>query len=120
MEAWVAEYERLWRAAGTDDLDRVFAADASYLASPWAQPVRGLDSIAEFWDAERDGLGEEFTMSSEVLAVDGSIAVVRIAVDYGGSNRSQWRDLWVLAFDDDGRCTSFEEWPFAPDQPDGH
>jgi SnoaL-like domain len=119
VEAWVVEYERLWRTAGTDDLDRVFTPDASYLASPWAEPVRGLDSIAEFWDAERDGPDEEFTMSSEVVAVDGSIAVVRVAVDYGGSNRSQWRDLWVLAFDGDGRCTSFEEWPFAPDRPDG-
>jgi hypothetical protein len=33
---------------------------------------------------------------------------------------SRWRDLWVLRFDADGRCTAFEEWPFVPDQPDGH
>jgi hypothetical protein len=33
---------------------------------------------------------------------------------------SRWLDLWVLRFDDAGRCTAFEEWPFAPGQADGH
>jgi len=28
--------------------------------------------------------------------------------------------MWVLRFTQDGRCASFEEWPFAPDKPDGH
>ena len=31
-----------------------------------------------------------------------------------------WRDLWVLEFAEDGRCSAFEEWPFAPKQDDGH
>jgi len=43
---------------------------------------------------------------------------VRVAVDYATGNR--WRDLWVLTLDDAGRCRAFEEWPFAPKQPDGH
>ena len=41
----------------------------------------------------------------------------RVEVVYA---HERWRDLWVLRFDDDGRCRAFEEWPFAPDQPDGH
>jgi len=40
-------------------------------------------------------------------------------VEYAASGRP-WRDLWVLRFAADGRCSSFEEWPFAPGQPDGH
>jgi hypothetical protein len=59
-------------------------------------------------------------MGSDVVAVDGYTAVVRVAVDYGEPVVSRWRDLWVLRFDADGRCTAFEEWPFVPDQPDGH
>ena len=59
-------------------------------------------------------------MASEVVAVDGTIAVVRVAVDYLRPPFPRWRDMWIIEFDDDGRCTTFEEWPFAPNQPDGH
>ena len=59
-------------------------------------------------------------MSSDVLTVDGPNAVVRVMVRYGVGRSRPWRDLWVLRFAQDGRCSSFEEWPFAPDQPDGH
>jgi len=120
VEQWVAGYERLWRTPGTDELVDLFLPDATYLPSPWAQPIEGLDEIAQFWDAERDDADEEFTMSSDVVAVDGGTAVVRVFVEYGAPRNRRWRDLWVLRFAGDGRCSSFEEWPFAPGQPDGH
>lgn len=118
-EAWVRDYERLWRTPGTTGLTELFTPDATYRTSPWATPIEGLPALAEFWDAERDGPDEPFTMSSEVLAVDGPTAVVRVSVEYRASG-GRWRDLWVLELDDDGRCSAFEEWPFAPGQPDGH
>ncbi|MGH3306318.1 MAG: YybH family protein [Nocardioides sp.] len=120
VEAWVEGYERLWRMPGTDGLADLFTPDASYLPSPWAQPINGLDDIARFWDAEREGPDEEFGMTAEVVAVDGDTAVVRVSVDYAGSDGGRWRDLWVVRLDRDGRCSSFEEWPFAPGQPDEH
>jgi SnoaL-like domain len=123
VEQWVEGYERAWRTAGTDRLGDLFSPDASYLASPWAPPVEGLTAIARFWEDEREGPGESFTMAREVLAVEGPTAVVRVSVDYdqGPATPAQrWRDLWVIRFDDDGRCVAFEEWPFAPGQRDGH
>ena len=120
VERWAEGYERAWRTDGTDGLAELFAADASYLVSPWARPIEGRAAITELWEAERDGPDEDFTMGSDVVAVDGDTAVVRVAVQYGEPVVSRWRDLWVLRFDNDGRCTAFEEWPFAPDQPDGH
>lgn len=120
VERWVARYERLWRMPGTELLAELFVPGASYLPSPWAPPVEGLEAIARFWEAERDGADEVFTMSSEVVAVDGGTAVVRVFVEYGARGSRPWRDLWVLRFATDGRCSSFEEWPFAPGQPDGH
>ena len=61
-EKWVADYERAWRTSGTGLLAELFVPDASYLPSPWAHSVEGLDAIARFWEAERDGHDEEFTM----------------------------------------------------------
>ena len=114
VEHWVERYERLWRTPGTDQLSDLFHPDATYLASPWEEPVTGLDAIQGFWEAEREGADEEFTMTSEVVAVDGSTAVVRVFVEYADPAVGRWRDLWVLRFAGDGRCASFEEWPFAP------
>jgi hypothetical protein len=117
---WVARYERLWRTPGTELLAELFVPDASYLPSPWAQPVEGMEAIARFWEGERNGPDEAFTMSSDVVAVDQKMAVVRVFVEYGATGQRPWRDLWVLRFAADGRCSWFEEWPFAPEQPDGH
>ena len=116
---WVADYERLWRSPGTDRLAELFTEDATYLMSPWEEPIRGLGAIAENWEAERAGPDEEFTLAHEVVAVDGAVAVVRAEVAYAATGH-RWRDLWIIRFAEDGRCTAFEEWPFAPDQPDGH
>ena len=123
VERWIASYERAWRTAGTDELGDLFSPDASYVPSPWAAPVEGLAAIARFWDDEREGPDESFTMAHEILTVDGTTAVVRVSVDYVGGDAvpaQRWRDLWVIRFDDDGRCLAFEEWPFAPGQRDGH
>jgi hypothetical protein len=117
---WVADYECAWRTPGTDRLGDLFAADVTYRPSPWATPVRGLPALTEFWEAERAGPDEVFTLSSAVVAVEGRTAVVRVAVDYASHRSGRWRDLWVVRFDERGLCTEFEEWPFAPEQQDGH
>jgi SnoaL-like domain len=120
LARWLEGYEEAWRTPGTDRLAELFTPDVSYTPSPWADPVRGLDDLAMFWESERDGADEEFTMSSEVVAVDAETAVVKVWVEYDNDPDTPWRDLWVLRFAPGGRCAVFEEWPFAPDQDDGH
>jgi hypothetical protein len=120
LTRWVESYERAWRTPGTGALVELFSPDVTYLPSPWATAVSGLDELSRFWEAGRDGPDEPFTLVHEIVAVEGATVVVRVSVDYLGPDTSRWRDLWVLEFDDAGRCTAFEEWPFAPNQPDGH
>lgn len=113
-------YERAWRSPGTAALAELFTVDASYRPSPWSPALRGLEEICDFWEAEREGPDEAFTMVSDVVAVEADTAVVRVEVVYLRASGGRWRDLWVIRLDDDGRCREFEEWPFAPEQPDGH
>lgn len=116
---WVAGYESAWRSPGTEPVRGLFTESASYRMSPWRPAVTGLPAIEELWEAERVGPDEDFVLTAEVVALDGDVAVVRAEVDYRVTG-NRWRDLWVLSFAPDGRCASFEEWPFAPAQPDGH
>lgn len=112
--AWIEAYELAWRAPGVGSLGELFAAGATYLQGPYREPVVGLPAIGRMWEAERDGPDEVFRMDTEVVAVDGDTVVVRAEVRYGDPVTQEYRDLWVVRLGDDGRCTWFEEWPFAP------
>ena len=111
---WVVDYERAWRSPGTEALAGLFTADAVYSPGPYEEPVVGLPAIGVMWERERSGPDEDFTMTSDVVAVDGDTAVVRVEVHYGPPTTQEFRDLWVMRFAVDGRCRAFEEWPFAP------
>jgi len=111
---WIAGYEAAWRAPGTGLLATLFTPGATYLQSPYEEPVTGLDAIQRMWEDERDGPDEVFTMTTEIVAVDGPVAVVRAEVSYAGPPPQEYRDLWVVRLTDDGRCHWFEEWPFWP------
>ena len=120
VQRWVVDYERAWRSPGTDRLAELFTPKATYQPCE-GEPVCGLDELALFWDAERDGPDEPFTMSSEIVAVDDDTAVVRVTVDYeayGGRAAVRWRNLWVIRFTAGGRCAAFEEWSAAPESAD--
>lgn len=114
VDAWVAAYERAWRTAGVEPLAELFAGDATYRMSPYEEPARGLSEIGTLWERERKGPDEEFTLSDEVVAVEGDTAVVRVEVRYSGPEPLEYRDLWIIRFAPDGRCREFEEWPFWP------
>ena len=117
VQRWVAAYEAAWRSAGTDALRSFFAEGARYLHSPYSEAIVGLAAIAQMWEAEREGPDEVFKLETSVVAVEGDTAIVRAQVFYGDPVRQEYRDLWVVQFDDAGRCISFEEWPFWPEKP---
>jgi hypothetical protein len=117
VDAWLARYERAWRTHGTAALDQLFSEDASYLTAPFDPPIVGVVAIADFWERERDGPDEQFTMTSEIVAVEGDTAVARVDVKYAAPPATHYQDLWVMRFDPSGRCRAFEEWPFWPDRP---
>jgi hypothetical protein len=116
FSAWIDAYEKAWRTAGTGALTGLFTEDASYRPGPFELTAVGLEAIAEFWEAERDGPEEVFTLSSELVAAQGNTGVARVEVVYAGSRQRTYRDLWVITLASDGRCRAFEEWPFHPEQ----
>jgi ketosteroid isomerase-like protein len=116
LARWIARYEHAWRTPGTALLDDLFADDATYLAAPFDPLLRGRAEIEPFWDAERVSADEEFALTWEPVAVEGSVGVARVEVRYGEPVSRVYRDLWIVTLGDDGRCTAFEEWPFFPGQ----
>jgi ketosteroid isomerase-like protein len=114
VRAWIDAYERAWRTAGVAGLAELFSADAVYSPGPFEEAVNGLAAIEEMWERERQGPDEAFKMKSELIAVEGDTAVARLEVHYGEPRSQLYLDLWVMRFDEAGRCSAFEEWPFWP------
>jgi ketosteroid isomerase-like protein len=114
LSDWLDSYERAWRSPGTDSLTQLFTENATYSTGPYENPRRGLEAIASMWEGERLGPDEEFEMTSEVVAVDGDTGVARVEVRYGPPKKREYRDLWIVRLEADGRCSHFEEWPFWP------
>jgi hypothetical protein len=117
LARWIDGYEQAWRTAGTEPLARLFTAQATYRPGPFADPVVGLEAIAEFWEAGRDGPDEPFTLQSEPVAIEGDVGVARVEIVYGDPPLRRYRDLWIVTLGAEGRCRAFEEWPFFPGQP---
>ncbi|HET7014641.1 MAG TPA: nuclear transport factor 2 family protein [Streptosporangiaceae bacterium] len=117
VTAWIEAYELAWRSPGTGALDRLFTEDATYSQGPYEEPATGLLAIKRMWEAERNGPDEVFSMASQIVAVDSPVAVARVEVRYGDPVTQAYRDLWIMQFAADGRCDSFEEWPFWPGKP---
>ncbi len=116
VSRWLAGYEAAWRSPGTERLAGLFTDDITYRQSPYEETVVGLEALRRMWDAERAGPEEVFTLATEILAVDGPTAVVRAEVHYAEPEQ-EYRDLWIIQLGDDGRCRSFEEWPYWPGRP---
>jgi hypothetical protein len=112
---WIARYEAAWREPGTASLPDLFTPDATYRTAPFEEPYVGVAAIGLLWEKGRESHEERFDLSAEIVAIEGSIAVARVDVAYTDPPEGAYRNLWVLELDDDGRCRSFEEWPFAPD-----
>ncbi len=117
LARWIESYERAWRTAGTASLKELFTPQATYRSAPFDDPVAGLAAIAEFWEAEREGPDEVFTLEWEPVAVEGGVGVARVEVVYGEPSPAEYRDLWIVTLEADGVCSAFEEWPFFPRQP---
>lgn len=117
VRQWIEGYEAAWRKPGTKGLSVLFTDGASYSHSPYEDPAIGIKAITEMWEDDREGPDEAFTLSTEIVAVEGNTAVVRAEVRYGEPVPQEYRDLWLIRFDSDGRCEWFQEWPYWPGHP---
>lgn len=113
VRAWVDAYERAWREQDAGAVARLFTPEALYLRGAYDDGLRGHAAIEGFWADP-----EPFTLTSEVVAVDPPVAVVRLEVHYLGDQADEYRDLWVLRFAADGRVEHFEEWAHWPGMTD--
>ena len=105
VQAWLDAYVSAWRSY--DGIAELFSDDAEYRYHPYDEPLRGPDAIAADWLRERDQPGS-WEASYAPLLVDGDRAVASGETRYAEGRT--FSNLFVLAFDGEGRCREFTEW----------
>jgi hypothetical protein len=115
VREWIDSYVAAWRNPSKDKLAELFTADVRYQlhqAPPWYQSLSGLAELALYWEHVSSEQGE-FELQADIVALEGTVAVVKIDVTYAAADPARWHNVWIIRFGDDGRCESYEEWPFS-------
>ena len=113
VQRWIDAYVDAWRTYDPDAIGDLFAEDASYAYHPYnegEEVVRGRGAIVENWLEEQDEPGS-WEAGYRPLVVEGRRAVAEGTTSY--ANGDFFWNLWVLRFDDEGRCAEFVEWFMA-------
>jgi uncharacterized protein (TIGR02246 family) len=118
VAGWLKAYMHAWETYQPDAIADLFTEDASYSFHPYDKPVIGRQAIVDAWLKEPDPPGT-FEANYQPIAVDGDVAVVNGRSRYfKDSSRTEptkeWDNLFVIEFDDLGRCRSFREWYVSP------
>ena len=114
VAAWLDKYIQAWKSYDPQAIGALFAEDATYLYNPFdEEPLRGREVIVADWLVNPDAPGT-FEAYYKPIAVDGSTAVTQGRSTYYEADdktlRRAFDNIFVLRFDDQGRCIEFREW----------
>jgi hypothetical protein len=112
LTEWLDDYGRAWRGRDADAAAELFAEDAVYQWGPFGRRVRGRPLIREAW-AEATETQENVEFGYEVLSATQRSGLVRWWSAYDEPSREvhvRNEGVFRLTFDDDGLCSSLEEW----------
>jgi ketosteroid isomerase-like protein len=107
VQRWLDAYVDAWRSNDAAAIGALFSDDAEYRYHPYDDPQRGREAIVAGWLEEPDEPGS-WEAAYAPLLVDGDRAVATGETRYADGRT--FSNLFVLAFDADGRCREFTEW----------
>jgi uncharacterized protein (TIGR02246 family) len=111
VERWLALYGRAWETKDPGAAAEIFSENATYQETPFEQVMRGRERIRTYW-AEVTGGHVEVSFGADVLVVGDGKAVAnwKATILRPSGVRTTTDGVFVLEFDDDGRCRSLREW----------
>jgi len=119
VQAWIDAYVRAWQANDAGEIGALFGEDARYFTHPFREPWRGRETIVEKWTEHPDAPGS-WDGEYRAIAVTGSTGVVRGSTRYfkdDGSIDHEYANVFIIAFDPEGRATEFTEFFMRPSPP---
>jgi hypothetical protein len=120
MQTLTYEHFRRWltiygKASAENDpraSANLFAENAAYYETPFAEPMIGRDAIFEYWNKGAQELKDKES-TFEILSVQDNLGIARWQSKFTvieSGKRFALDCLFVIEFDDDGLCHTFREW----------
>lgn len=113
VQRWLDNYIQAWMTYNPQQIGDLFSEDAAYAYGPYQEPVRGREAIVANWLKYRDAPGT-YTAQYRPLVVEGNTAIANGRSTYyeadGKTFLREFDNIFLLRFDDDGRCKEFAEW----------
>lgn len=115
VQRWLDAYVDAWKSYDRAAIGALFSEDAAYAYHPYDEPVRGRDAIVASWaDEENRDMPGTYGGHYDPIAVEGNVAVASGRSQYfeadGTTLKREFYNLFVMRFDDSGRCAEFREW----------
>ncbi len=115
VQRWLDAYIHAWTTYDTAEIRKLFSKDAACYYHPFGEPIRGRDAIVASWlSPDRREMPGTYAAEHEPIAIDGDVIVTHGRSHYyepnGKTLRTEFDNIFVLRFDEDGRCIEFREW----------
>ena len=113
VQQWLDKYVEAWKTYDPQAIGDLFSRDALYSYSPYADPLKGRDAIVADWLKNPDA-PDRWQAQYRPLMIDGNRAVANGRSIYfeadGKTINREFDNIFLLRFDEDGRCQEFTEW----------
>jgi hypothetical protein len=111
---WLTDYVAAWKSYDPEAIGRLFSDDATYRWHPWDEPdtiAHGREAIVASWIDDQDA-PDSWSAEYDPWLVHGDRAVATGVSRYIGADGAverEYHNVFLLAFDDEGRCSEFSE-----------
>ena len=116
VATWLQAYVQAWKSYDEKAIGELFSEDAIYRPNPFYEPIQGRDAIIAYWLKQPDQKGT-YDAEYEPLLIEGNRAVTngwsRYFESDGKTMTFEWNNIFVLQFDEQGRCSEYREWSEA-------
>jgi hypothetical protein len=113
VNIWLSKYVDAWKSYDPEAIGALFSDDARYYYSPYSEPLEGREAIIADWLKNKDKAGT-YTAEYKLIATSGNLAVTNGRSTYfeddGKTIRREFDNIFVMEFDELGRCNFFKEW----------
>jgi hypothetical protein len=112
LTAWLARYETAWETRNADLAASLFTTDATYHEMPFEAPIVGQKGIRDYW-ARVTADQRDIDFKSRPIVASDRTGVAEWTATFRSESSGATIELngvFVLEFDDAGRCTSLREW----------
>lgn len=113
VTAWLAAYVEAWKTYDQKAIGDLFSENASYIDHPYHESVHGREAIVTLWVNNPDPQGT-YDGHYEPILIEGDRAVTHGRSLYfeqdGKTLKTEFDNIFVLRFDEQGRCAEYREW----------